>query len=209
MLVVDDGMPRDASRDLDALATLAGVEVLHLAANFGKGGAISCGIDHLIGSRASLEAVLVMDADDQHPVCAISSFLAAAGEADLVIGNRLWDAATMPLHRRLANRLASWALAVLVSQPVEDSQCGMRLLSGRALHEVRFPWGGYEAETRHLKRSLNEGVNVAWVPIAAIYDGEPSSFRIVRDTLKVAGAVLGWPRWSKASMHSNFRSQGS
>ena len=92
--------------------------------------------------------------------------------------------------RRLGNRLAGAALAVRTRRRVRDTQCGMRLLRGRALHEVPFPAGGYEAETVHLKRCLLAGVTVEWVPIPTVYAGEPSSFRSVRDTLRVLAALL-------------------
>jgi glucose-6-phosphate 1-dehydrogenase len=36
-----------------------------------------------------------------------------------------------------------------------------------------------------------EEFRVAWVPIPAVYDGLPSSFRAVRDTLRVLGALIG------------------
>ena len=72
---------------------------------------------------------------------------------------------------------------------MRDTQCGMRLLRGRALHEVPPPPGGFEAETAHLKRCLRAGVPVAWVPIPAIYEGEPSSFRPLRDSARIARAL--------------------
>jgi hypothetical protein len=56
---------------------------------------------------------------------------------------------------------------------------------------VEFPGGGYEAETRHLKRCLRRGLRVAWVPIPAVYEGRRSSFRPLRDTLRVLAALLG------------------
>jgi hypothetical protein len=96
----------------------------------------------------------------------------------------------MPPDRRVANSLASVILRLATGTPVRDTQCGMRLLRGRALHEMPFPGGGYEAEARHLKRCLRAGVPVAWVPIPAIYEGAPSSFRPARDTMLVAFALL-------------------
>jgi hypothetical protein len=65
----------------------------------------------------------------------------------------------------------------------------MRLLTRRALLEVPFPGGGYEAETLHLKRCLLAGVPVAWVPIPAVYEGRPSSYRRVADSLGVLRAL--------------------
>jgi glycosyltransferase involved in cell wall biosynthesis len=190
LLIVDDGTPQPAARVLEARAREVGAGYLRLDANLGKGHAVAAGIKHLLSHRPPPQAVLVIDADGQHPPAAIPAFLAAANEAELVIGDRLGDPGAMPRHRRLANRLATRLVELTTSHAVRDSQCGMRLLSGRALFDVPFPGGRYEAETRHLKRCLRGGVSVAWVPIPAIYDGASSSFRGLRDSLLVLGAAL-------------------
>ena len=190
VLLVDDGMPEASARELAGRAREAGAVVLRLPLNGGKGHAVAAGLRVLLARRPPPEAVIVMDADGQHPSAAVPAFVAAAAEAELVIGDRFGDPRSMPWARRLANRLASRVLGLATGHPVRDSQCGMRLLRGRALLEVAFPGGGYEAETRHLKACLRAGVPVAWVPIPAVYDGEASSFRPVRDSLRVLWAVI-------------------
>ena len=189
VLLVDDGMPAEGAARLAHLAAEAGVGLLRLPANYGKGHAIAAGRRHLLGRVPGPQAVVVLDADGQHPTSSIPALLAAAAEAELVIGNRLADLGMPPL-RRFTNRLTSRLLAFVTGHPVPDSQCGMRLLRGRALREVEFPGGRYEAETLHLKRCLRSGVRVAWVPIPALYGGQPSSFRGVRDGTRVLGALL-------------------
>jgi hypothetical protein len=189
VLLVDDGMPADAAAALARLAATAGVGLLRLPANCGKGHAIAAGRRHLLGRTPAPQAVVVLDSDGQHPPSAIPALLEAAAEAELVIGDRLGDLGMPPL-RRFTNRLSSRLLAWVTGHPVPDSQCGMRLLTGRALGEVEFPGGRYEAETLHLKRCLRSGVRVAWVPIPALYGGQPSSFRGVRDGARVLGALL-------------------
>jgi hypothetical protein len=67
----------------------------------------------------------------------------------------------------------------------------MRLLTRRALLDVRFEGGGFEAETVHLRRCLRAGVPVAWVPIPAIYERSPSAFRPIRDSIAVLAACFG------------------
>lgn len=191
VLLVADGMPEAGARELARRADETRAAVLRLPLNGGKGHAVAFGLAFLLSRRPPPEAVLVLDADGQHPPAAIPAFLAAAAEAELVIGDRLGDLRSMPRPRRLANRLATRLLGLTTRQPVGDSQCGMRLLRGRALLEVAFPGGRYESETRHLKACLRSGVNVAWVPIPAVYDGETSSFRPVRDSLRVLLALLG------------------
>ena len=96
----------------------------------------------------------------------------------------------MPFLRRAANRVARGAVAFSSGRTVGDTQCGMRLLRGRALTEIRFCGGGYEAETVHLKRCLAAGVRIAWVAIPALYGEESSSFRPLRDSLAVLRAAL-------------------
>jgi glycosyltransferase involved in cell wall biosynthesis len=189
VLLVDDGMPAEGAAELARLAADAGVGLLRLPANFGKGHAIAAGRRHLLSRTPPPQALLILDADGQHPPAAIPTLVAAAVEAELVVGDRLGDLAMPPL-RRLMNRVASRLLAVVTGHPIPDSQCGMRLMRGRALATVDFPGGRYEAETSHLKRCLRAGVRVAWVPIPALYAGEPSSFRGVRDGSRVLAAVL-------------------
>jgi dolichol-phosphate mannosyltransferase len=187
-LLVDDGSP-DAGK-LERLAAEAKAELVRLPANEGKGHAIAAGLRRLLARQPAPEAVLVLDSDGQHPPEAIPAFLAAAADAELVVGDRFGNLGGMPRSRRLANRLASRLLALSTARPVRDSQCGMRLLRGRALSGVPFPPGGFEAETRHLKLCLRGGVRVTWVPIPAVYAGELSAFRALRDTARVLGALV-------------------
>ena len=190
ILIVDDGLPPPARAALADLAGPPEIDVVTTNGNRGKGHAIAKGIRCLLGHRQPPEAVLTLDADGQHPPDCIPAFLAAGAEADLVVGDRFDELARMPPERRLANRLASRTLRLTTGVPVNDTQCGMRLLRGRALHDVPFDGGGYEAEARHLKRCIVAGIRVAWVAIPAIYQGAPSSFRNVRDTIRVGTALL-------------------
>jgi glycosyltransferase involved in cell wall biosynthesis len=190
VLVVDDGTRAPVTRELALLARSEGAGLMRLPDTGGKGRALARGIAHLRRRDPAPEAVLVMDADGQHPSDAIPRFLEAAARAELVIGDRLGNTGAMPIERRFSNRASTTLLSLVTGARVRDSQCGMRLLRGRALHEIAMPAGGYESETRHLKRCLEAGVEVAWVEIPAIYDGEASGFRQVRDTLRVLVALL-------------------
>lgn len=181
VLVVDDGLPAGERALLDGAAVLA------LGANHGKGTAVARGVSASVA--AGFDAVLVVDGDGQHPPSAIPSFLDAAAGAELVIGDRFGDLRSIPLERRLANLAAAAGMTVAARRRVRDTQCGMRLLRGRALAEVPPPEGGFEAETLHLKRCLRAGVRVVWVPIPAIYAGEPSAFRPLRDGARIARAL--------------------
>jgi glycosyltransferase involved in cell wall biosynthesis len=190
VVLVDDGNQEAASAAIERVAEAVGVEVLRLPRNVGKGGAVAAGIRALRARDEPPAALIIVDADGQHPPEAIPAFVAAAANAELVVGDRTRDRRGMPWERKVANTASSVLLAAITRRRVRDSQCGMRLLRGRALSAVEFPEGRYEAETQHLKRCLRRGVSVAWVPIPAIYTGGRSSFRTVRDTLRVLAAVL-------------------
>lgn len=188
VLLVDDGSSDRAA--LEEVAAETGSDLLRLPQNAGKGHAVAAGLRRLLARSPRPAAVLVLDCDGQHLPESIPAFLAAAGRAELVVGDRFGDLASMPWQRRVMNRLASALLSLATRRAVRDSQCGMRLLRGRALTDIQFPGGGYEAETVHLKRCLCAGVPVAWVPIPARYTGGLSSFRPLRDTARVLVALL-------------------
>ena len=184
LVIVDDGSRPDVAEQLDALADEFDVELVRQPERSGKGSAVRAGVDRARGA----DAVLVIDADGQHPPEAIPSFVRAAGDAELVIGDRFDDLAEMPLQRRIANRATRRLFELATGRDVRDTQNGMRLLRGRALELL--PSGGYEAETLHLRRVLREGVPVEWVAIPAIYGDERSSFRPGLDSVKVLWALV-------------------
>jgi Glycosyl transferase family 2 len=189
VLLVDDHSPPESARALRRRATGVGADVIRLAGARGKGSAIRAGLRWLRARPAPPAAVLVLDADGQHPPWVIPRLLAAACGAELVVGDRLGDRAAMPWERRVANVAASGLLAAAARRRVRDSQCGMRVLAGRALWDVSFPAGGYEAETLHLKRCLRAGLAVSWVPIPALYEGQVSSYRPLVDSLRILLAL--------------------
>ena len=185
LVVVDDGSDAAVARELDAVAADGRVELVRLPQRGGKGSAVRAGIAR---ARDRAGAVVVVDADGQHPPHAIPAFVAAARDAELVVGDRFGDLRGMPRHRRMANRTTRRLFQLITGREVRDTQNGMRLVRGRALDLLAD--GGYEAETRHLREVLQTGLPVAWVPIPAIYENERSSFRAGRDSLRVLWALV-------------------
>jgi membrane-associated phospholipid phosphatase/predicted MFS family arabinose efflux permease len=199
LVLVDDGAPPEIAALLDAAARDPRVQVVRQGANHGKGSAVAAGVAAAL-ERAP-DAVIVLDSDGQHPPALIPEFAAAAGHADVVIGDR-GHAGAMPPVRRVANALSSWALSLVVRRRLRDTQNGMRLFRAEALRAVQPPPGRYEAETRHLKALIGGGHDVAWVPMPAIYRGEPSSFRAVVDGLHVLRAILAPARLEPEAAHA-------
>jgi membrane-associated phospholipid phosphatase/MFS family permease len=193
LVLVDDGAPAEISRSLDEFAGDDRVQVLHRGANGGKGSAVAAGAAQLLGQPSPPEAILVMDSDGQHDPDRIPAFVEAGRRADVVVGNRR-TRGSMPLARRIGNRAASLALLAAARAWVPDTQNGMRLFRTAALADVPLATGSYEAESRHLRALLASGRRVSSVEIPTIYDGEPSHYRPVADTLQVARALIAPPR---------------
>jgi membrane-associated phospholipid phosphatase len=190
VVLVDDGAPPEIAGSLDELAGDDRVRIRRLGANGGKGSAVASGIALLLADPGPPEAVVVLDSDGQHDPDRIPAFLEASRRAEVVVGHRR-DRSSMPLARRIANSAASLALLLAARTWVPDSQNGMRLFRSSALRAVPLTEGGYEAESRHLRALVGSGRSVASVEIPTIYDGEPSHFHPLVDTLRVARALLG------------------
>jgi membrane-associated phospholipid phosphatase/MFS family permease len=189
IVLVDDGAPPVVSRSLDALADDERVRILRLASNHGKGSAVAAGAALLLAEPAPPQAIVVLDSDGQHAPTRIPAFIEASRRADLVIGQRR-ERRSMPLIRRIGNRAASVALLATTGAWVPDTQNGMRLFRTEALTELPLPEGGYDAESRHLRALIKSGRDFEAVEIPTIYDGEPSHYRPVIDTARVARALI-------------------
>jgi membrane-associated phospholipid phosphatase/MFS family permease len=195
LVLVDDGAPPAIADSLEGIAGDERVRVVRLGRNGGKGSAVHAGIQLLLDEPAPPDAIVVLDSDGQHDPERIPAFVEAACTGDVVIGHRR-ERRSMPFERRLANRAASLLLAVTARAWIPDTQNGMRLFHTAALRDVPLPAGGYEAESRHLRALLASGRHVSSVEIPTIYDGEPSGFRPVADTARVARALVAAPAGS-------------
>jgi len=199
VLVVDDGST-DATA---AEARRAGARVLSFPRNRGKGAALAAAFRDLFAR--GFEGVLTLDADGQHLPAEIPKILAAAGEADLVLGIRDHLFAEMSPVRRASNRLSSKAISFAAGQCFTDIQTGFRYYSRRLIAEVGFPEARFEAESAVVVRAARRGFKVITVPVRLGFaDGRTTShYRPLIDSLRIAGAVtrarLEMLRWARSS----------
>lgn len=180
VLVVDDG-----STDATAsLARRAGADVLEHPTNLGKGHAIRSAIEWVVAR--DFTHALMLDGDMQHLPGEAPLLLAAAARTgvDMVLGERRFGREAMPASRYHANRLGSRVLSWFVGGRFSDTQCGFRVFRVEALRGIPLRARGYEIETEMLVKLSRRRAHITTVPVTAVYAGQRSKLRPVRDTTR-------------------------
>jgi glycosyltransferase involved in cell wall biosynthesis len=180
IIVVDDG----SSDDTAARARAAGAEVIVHPHNLGKGRAVRTGLAQVVAE--AFTHVLLLDGDMQHVPQEASRLIAEAARtgADAVLGERQFSRDTMPASRYHTNTIGSWALSSFVGLPIRDTQCGFRVFKVDTLRGLRLKATSYDIETEMLIKVRRRGGRVASVPVTAVYGGQRSKLRPIRDTTR-------------------------
>lgn len=178
--VVDDGSVDDTA----SIARIEGAVVVIHKKNKGKGASLREGFEHIL--KKDYTCVLVMDADNQHNLDDIDVFLKKMDEtnADMVIGNRMLDTASMPRIRIAVNRFMSQVISKIAGQDIPDSQCGFRLIKREVLQKIRLESSNYEIESEMIVRAAREGFKIESVPAKTVYQDEKSRINPIIDTIR-------------------------
>ena len=183
VVVIDDGSS-DGTADI---ARGAGATCLQLPKNCGKASALRTGIAY--AHQHKFTHAITLDGDGQHLPEDIPAMLRVAEEtgADLVIGARRFDRASMPSSRYFSNTVGSRLASALVGCKIRDSQSGFRLYNLDKLGKTKLRSRCYELEMEILIKMARAGCIVAHAPVRTIYDdGEArSKMKPVRDTVRV------------------------
>jgi dolichol-phosphate mannosyltransferase len=170
VLVVDDGSPDGTGRIADALAAeLDEVEVLHRSSKDGIGPAYLAGFAHAL--REGAELLLEMDSDFSHDPADLPRLIAAAGEADLVLGSRYVEGGGVTdwgLVRRGVSRGGSLYAQLLLGVPVRDLTGGYKCFRRSVLEAIDLGavgTDGYGFQIEMTYRALKAGCRVVEVPI--------------------------------------------
>lgn len=180
ILVVDDG-----STDATAsLARRAGADVIEHGNNRGKGHAVRSAIEWVVAR--DFTHALILDGDMQHLPGEAPLLLEAAARTgvDVVLGERQFGREAMPASRYHANRLGSRVLSWFVGIRFSDTQCGFRVFRVDALRGISLRARGYDIETEMLVKLSRRRARITTVPVTAVYTGQRSKLRPVRDTTR-------------------------
>jgi glycosyltransferase involved in cell wall biosynthesis len=180
VIVVDDGSTDGTAER----ARAAGAEVIVHPQNLGKGHAVRAGLARV--AAEDFTHVLLLDGDMQHLPHEAARLIEAAERtgADVVLGERQFSRDATPTSRYHANSIGSWALSSFVGTPIRDTQCGFRVFRIEALRGLPLKATSYDIETEMLIKLCRRGGRVASVPITAVYAGQRSKLRPIRDTTR-------------------------
>lgn len=144
-LFVNDGSHDNTSTLISELAIKdSRINFIEFSRNFGKEIATSAGLMHADG-----DAVLMIDADLQHPVELIESFLKKWSEGyDVIIGVRRGSSG-MSLFRRSLSRCFNYFMNVLGETKVEYGSTDFRMLDATVVQAFR-QFGQQNRMTRNL-----------------------------------------------------------
>ena len=170
VLVIDDGSP-DGTGDLaDELArALPLVDVLHRPTKEGLGPAYLAGFRRALAEGAEL--VLEMDCDFSHDPRDVPRLVAAAADADLVLGSRYVKGGgtrNWSLPRRFVSRAGCLYAQALLGVGVRDLTGGFKCFRRGVLERIgleRVASRGYAFQIETTYRALRHGFRVAEVPI--------------------------------------------
>jgi dolichol-phosphate mannosyltransferase len=170
LLVVDDNSPDGTGRLADQLAEeLDVVEVLHRTDKDGLGRAYIAGFEHALAGGAEL--VIEMDADFSHDPKYLGALLAAAEDADLVLGSRYVAGGAVRnwgLTRKLISRGGSMYARAVLGVGVRDLTGGFKCIHRSVLEAIDLSSlraDGYVFQIEVTYRAIGAGFSVREVPI--------------------------------------------
>jgi dolichol-phosphate mannosyltransferase len=170
ILVVDDDSPDGTGEIADRLAAEGDdVDVLHRPDKQGLGPAYVAGFRQALAGGA--RQVVQMDADFSHDPADIPALLAAAAEADLVLGSRYVDGGSVadwgPLRRTISRGGSAYARGVLGVE-IRDLTGGFKAIRREVLEAIdlsSISSLGYAFQVEITYRAVRAGFRVVEVPI--------------------------------------------
>lgn len=189
VLVVDDGSPDGTGEVADALhcAHPSRVSVLHRKRKEGLGPAYVAGMRRALTLGAPF--ICQMDADGSHDPLDLPRLVAAASDADLVIGSRYVDGGALrnwPWHRVALSTSANWYIRRVTGMAIRDCTAGFRCWTAAMLARINVDTlrsNGYGFQVETLYRTCGLGGRVREIPIVFT--------ERVRGRSKMSGRIVG------------------
>ncbi len=188
--VVDDGSQDQTAGIAERVAAAEPRVVVQREPHRGKGGAVKAG---LLGARGDYR--FICDADLSMPIEEVSRFLPPALSGfEVAIGSREGVRARRigePMYRHLMGRLFNLGVQRLVLPGIEDSQCGFKMFTARAVQSIfpRVSVDGWAFDVEVLAVARAQGLRIVEVPIEWHYRAE-SRLSMLRDGWAMLNELL-------------------
>src|SRR5579875_2042340 len=170
ILIVDDNSPDGTGKLADQLAQeMEVLEVLHRPTKSGLGRAYIAGFEHALAGDAEL--VVEMDADFSHDPKHLGALIAAADNADLVLGSRYVPGGAVRnwgVLRKMISRGGSMYARMVLGIKVRDLTGGFKCIRRPVLETIdlgSLRADGYVFQIEVTYRAIRSGFRVREVPI--------------------------------------------
>ncbi len=170
VLFVDDNSPDGTGDIADGLASADDrIHVLHRNEKDGLGRAYIAGFKWAL--ERDYEFIFEMDADFSHDPKAVSQFLEAAQDADLVLGSRYVGGIRImnwPLSRLMLSQGAGLYVRIITGMPFTDPTGGFKCFHRRVLEAIdleRINSNGYSFQVEMTHRAWMMGFKIIETPI--------------------------------------------
>jgi dolichol-phosphate mannosyltransferase len=192
VLVIDDSSPDGTGDIAERLAAeLEWVDVLHRPRKEGLGRAYLDGFRRALADGAEL--VLEMDCDFSHDPADVPRLIAAADDADLVLGSRYvpgGGTANWGLVRRIVSRGGCLYAQILLGMRARDLTGGFKCFRRAALEAIdldALSAHGYAFQIEATYRVKRAGLRITEVPITFVERRAGSS--------KMTGSIVAEAMW--------------
>ena len=201
ILVVDDGSPDGTGNLVDQITALnSRVHVLHREKKLGLGTA------YIAGFRWALERqydfIMEMDADFSHDPIHLPQFLAAAADADLVLGSRYQQGrvtvVNWPISRLILSYCANIYARKVTGLPLWDATGGFKCFRRHVLESIdleKVRSNGYAFQIEMNFRAWKRHFRIVEIPIVFVDRSEGASKmsqRIVREAVWMVWRLRWW-----------------
>jgi dolichol-phosphate mannosyltransferase len=201
MLIVDDGSPDGTGALVEEVAAInPRVHLLSRPSKMGLGTAYIAGFRWAL--ERDYECILEMDADFSHDPNHLPQFLAAAENADLVLGSRYQQGrvtvVNWPMQRLILSYCANIYARGVTGLPVWDATGGFKCFHRRVLESINLDHvrsNGYAFQIEMSFRAWKQNFRIAEIPIVFVDRTEGTSKmseRIVREAVWMVWRLRWW-----------------
>ena len=186
IIVVDDGS-RDQTSQIAYKYT---AYVLTHKVNLGKGAALKTGCEYAF-NELHAQAVVLMDADDQHDPLELPHFFSHLAQGhQVVLGTRNINE-HMPFWRSFGNLAASCFIRFFFGVYIVDIPSGYKAFTKQAYRRLKWASSNYAVEMEIATRIGKNRLDYVSLPIATIYQKTDKGMTML-DILSMFWQVLNW-----------------